>query len=146
MSQVTFVTHYYWCYCDCNHLLSRLIVYYMVGLNPNVFGQFLGIVGLTALTAISLGKYENILNLITARFISMTDCLCVYRLQPNPFHLFFLVTGLVISALVPTVEVALALGPPAIIIALLFGGFYSKCSQMKIPILRQQNVMAVLIL
>jgi hypothetical protein len=35
-------------------------------------------------------------------------------------------TGLVISALVPSVEIALALGPPAIIIALLFGGFYSK--------------------
>ena len=35
-------------------------------------------------------------------------------------------SGLVISALVPSVEIALALGPPAIIIALLFGGFYSK--------------------
>jgi hypothetical protein len=40
----------------------------MVGLNPNVFGQFLGIVGLTALTAISLGKYENILTLSAAHF------------------------------------------------------------------------------
>lgn len=37
-------------------LSCSLIVYYMVGLNPNVFGEFLGIVGLTALTAISLGK------------------------------------------------------------------------------------------
>jgi hypothetical protein len=46
---------------------------------------------------------------------------------------------------VPTVEVALALGPPAIIIALLFGGFYSKYYEIKIPLLQQQNGMALLI-
>jgi ABC-type multidrug transport system permease subunit len=64
----------------------------MVGLNPQGFGQFLGIVAFTALTAISL--------------------------------------GFVISALVPTVELALALGPPLIIIALLFGGFYINLSSL----------------
>ena len=35
------------------------IVYYMVGLNPLRFGQFIGIVGFTALTAISLGMHEK---------------------------------------------------------------------------------------
>jgi ABC-type multidrug transport system permease subunit len=69
-----------------------LILYYMVDLNPAVFGQFIGIVAFTALTGIAL--------------------------------------GLVISALVPTVEIALALGPPAVIIALLFGGFYINLSSL----------------
>jgi uncharacterized membrane protein len=44
--------------------------------------------------------------------------------------------GLAVSALVPTAEAAQALGPPCIIIALLFGGFYSKSSI--IDFLREQ--------
>jgi hypothetical protein len=66
-------------------LIFSCVVYYIVGLNEKVFGYFILIVMLVALTAIGL--------------------------------------GLAISALVPTVEAALALGPPAIIIALLFGGY-----------------------
>jgi ABC-type multidrug transport system ATPase subunit len=62
------------------------IVYFLSGLNPLNFGQFVGIVSLTELTAVSL--------------------------------------GLLISALVPSVEVALAVGPPCFVVALLFGGFY----------------------
>ena len=75
-------------------LIFSCVVYYIVGLNPNVFGYFILIVMLTALTAISL--------------------------------------GLAISAMVPTVEAALALGPPCIIIALLFGGFYINLSSLPI--------------
>ena len=75
-------------------LIFSCVVYYIVGLNPNVFGYFILIVMLTALTAISL--------------------------------------GLTISALVPTVEAALALGPPCIIIALLFGGFYINLSSLPV--------------
>ena len=40
--------------------------------------------------------------------------------------------GLAISAIVPSVELALALGPPAIIIALLFGGFYINLSSLPV--------------
>jgi len=75
-------------------LIFSCVVYYIVGLNPNVFGYFILIVMLSALTAIAL--------------------------------------GLSISAAVPTVEAALALGPPCIIIALLFGGFYINLSSLPI--------------
>ncbi len=40
--------------------------------------------------------------------------------------------GLAVSALVPNVEAANALGPPMVIIALIFGGFYINLSSLPI--------------
>ena len=68
--------------------------------------------------------------------LHLPPLLCLPPSSVPPFHILSLppcsshTLGLVISALVPSVEVALALGPPAIIIALLFGGFYSESPQL----------------
>jgi len=62
------------------------ILYFMVGLNPDRFPQFLGIAMSVSITAVSL--------------------------------------GLLISAAMPTLEAANAVGPLLVIIMILFGGFY----------------------
>lgn len=63
-------------------------------------------------------------------------------LNPHRFGYFILILmlesvtcvslGLAISALMPNVEAALAMGPPLIIIALIFGGFYINISSLPI--------------
>jgi len=62
------------------------ILYFLVGLNPDRFPQFLGIAMSVSLTSASL--------------------------------------GLLVSAAMPTLEAALAVGPLIVIIMILFGGFY----------------------
>jgi len=75
-------------------LVYALVVYWMVGLNPDRFGYFILILMLESTVAVSL--------------------------------------GLAISALAPNIETALNLGPPMIIIALLFGGFYINIKSLPI--------------
>jgi ABC-type multidrug transport system ATPase subunit len=70
------------------------IIYFIVGLNKTVFGYFILITIMTAVTAIAL--------------------------------------GMAISAAAPNIELALALGPPCIVIALLFGGFYINLDSLPI--------------
>ena len=67
-------------------IIFSCIIYWMVGLNPDRFGEFIGISMLVTITAIAL--------------------------------------GLAVSAAVPTVEAANAVGPPLMVIGILFGGFY----------------------
>jgi ABC-type multidrug transport system permease subunit len=70
------------------------VVYWIVGLNSDRFGEFLGICMLEALTGVSL--------------------------------------GLAISAFAPNFEAANALGPPLVVIALVFGGFYINLDTLPI--------------
>ena len=66
----------------------------------------------------------------------------IVGLNPNTFGYFLLILmlealtacslGLAVSALVPSVEAANAAGPPAIIIALLFGGFFININTLPI--------------
>ena len=70
------------------------IVYWLVGLNPDRFGEFVGISMLTTLVAISL--------------------------------------GLAVSAFAPSVEAASAIGPPLMVIGILFGGFYIDIASLPI--------------
>lgn len=63
-------------------------------------------------------------------------------LNPHRFGYFILILmleaitcislGLAISAFMPTIEASLAFGPPMVIIALLFGGFYINISSLPI--------------
>ncbi len=63
-------------------------------------------------------------------------------LNPNAFGVFILILmleamtaislGLAISALTPSLEAALGIGPPTIIVALIFGGFYINISSLPI--------------
>lgn len=75
-------------------LIYSCILYYMVGLNPKTFGQFI--------------------------LICMFEVLCAISL------------GLAVSAAVPTVEAANAIGPPFMIIGILFGGFYIDINSLPI--------------
>ena len=75
-------------------LIYAIVVYWMVGLNPDRFGYFILIVMMEAVVGVSL--------------------------------------GLAVSAIAPNTEIALALGPPTIIIALLFGGFYINVDSLPI--------------
>jgi ABC-type multidrug transport system permease subunit len=81
--------------------------------------------------------------------LNMTPCVwfgCIVYwivgLNPNTFGYFLLILmlealtatslGLAVSALMPNVEAATAAGPPAIIIALLFGGFFININTLPI--------------
>ena len=75
-------------------IIFSCILYWMVGLNPDRFGEFIGISMLVTLVAVSL--------------------------------------GLAVSAAVPTVEAANAIGPPLMVIGILFGGFYIDINSLPI--------------
>jgi ATP-binding cassette subfamily G (WHITE) protein 2 len=75
-------------------IIFSCIIYWMVGLNPDRFGEFIGISMLVTITAIAL--------------------------------------GLAVSAAVPTVEAANAVGPPMMVIGILFGGFYIDINSLPI--------------
>lgn len=75
-------------------LLFGCILYWIVGLQPGRFGQFLGIIMLEALTGIAL--------------------------------------GLAVSAFAPSIDAANALGPPLVVVALIFGGFLINLDSLPI--------------
>ena len=74
--------------------IYSLIVYWLVGLNKDRFGEFVGIGMLETCVAVAL--------------------------------------GLAVSAAVPTVEAANAVGPPLMVIGILFGGFYIDINSLPI--------------
>ncbi len=73
-------------------VIFGILVFWISGLNPDTFGEFMGILMLEVCTALSL--------------------------------------GLAISAAASTVEVAISIGIPFVLIPLLFGGFYINLNSL----------------